>query len=304
MIIETIHVNFDELTAMASKQLSSPRTISSGLMPNIPSSTSFVLPTKNNWEILFQPMFDEYLNPPLCVDPQVPIVITPELAVLIGTPSYTIIDQDAPSSSTSQTTSETPPSVIPLGVKEADNDIEVTHMDNSPFVEFPILEPNSEESSTQVVILNHVHSINQPPEHNNKWTKDHPIDNFIGDPSGLVSTRPQLQDEALFCYFDVFFSFVKPKSYKYALTKSCWIEAMQEELKEFERLKVWELVPCPDHVMIITLKWIYKVKLDELGDVLKNKDRLVVRGYRQEEGIDFEELLEIRNDLLVNYFIK
>ncbi|GJW71491.1 retrovirus-related pol polyprotein from transposon TNT 1-94 [Tanacetum coccineum] len=64
---------------------------------------------------------------------------------------------------------------------------------------------------------------------------------------------------------------------------------MQEELNEFERLKVWELVPRPDHVMIITLKWIYKVKLDEPGGVLKNKARLVAKGYRQEEGIDFEE---------------
>ncbi|GKC63434.1 retrovirus-related pol polyprotein from transposon TNT 1-94, partial [Tanacetum coccineum] len=63
---------------------------------------------------------------------------------------------------------------------------------------------------------------------------------------------------------------------------------MQEELNEFERLEVWELVPHPDKVMVITLKWIYKVKLDELG-ILKNKARLVARGYHQEEGIDFEE---------------
>ncbi|GKA08949.1 retrovirus-related pol polyprotein from transposon TNT 1-94 [Tanacetum coccineum] len=64
---------------------------------------------------------------------------------------------------------------------------------------------------------------------------------------------------------------------------------MQEELNEFERLEVWELVPRPDKVMVITLKWIYKVKLDELGGILKNKARLVARGCRQEEGIDFEE---------------
>nr|GFB17063.1 putative ribonuclease H-like domain-containing protein [Tanacetum cinerariifolium] len=80
-----------------------------------------------------------------------------------------------------------------------------------------------------------------------------------------------------------------PKTYKEALAQSCWIEAMQEELHEFERLEVWELVPQPDQVMVITLKWIYKVKLDELGGILKNKARLVARGYRQEEGIDFEE---------------
>nr|GEW38384.1 hypothetical protein [Tanacetum cinerariifolium] len=78
-------------------------------------------------------------------------------------------------------------------------------------------------------------------------------------------------------------------TYKEALTQSCWIEAMQEELNEFERLEVWELVPRPDQVMVITLKWIYKVKLDELGGILKNKASLVSRGYCQEDGIDFEE---------------
>ncbi|GJU61744.1 retrovirus-related pol polyprotein from transposon TNT 1-94 [Tanacetum coccineum] len=81
----------------------------------------------------------------------------------------------------------------------------------------------------------------------------------------------------------------EPKNYKEALTQACWIEAMQEELYEFERLEVWELVPPPDKAFVISLKWIYKVKLDELGGILKNKARLVARGYRQEEGIDFEE---------------
>ncbi|GKC65615.1 retrovirus-related pol polyprotein from transposon TNT 1-94 [Tanacetum coccineum] len=225
---------------MASKQFSSGigtklltlGIISSRLMPNIPSSTPYIPPTKNDWEILFQPMFDEYLNPPPCINPQVPIVIVPEPAVSTGAPS-------SPSTSTSQTPPKTPSPVIPLGVEEADHDIEV-------------------------FIPNHVRSINQPPENINKWTKDHPIDNVIGDPSRSVSIRQQLQDEALFCYFNAFLSSVEPKSYKDALTESCWIEAMQEELNEFERLEVWELVPHPDCVMVITLKWIYKVKLDEL----------------------------------------
>nr|GEZ86501.1 Gag-Pol polyprotein [Tanacetum cinerariifolium] len=65
--------------------------------------------------------------------------------------------------------------------------------------------------------------------------------------------------------------------------------AMQDEIHKFDRLKVWELVPQPDHVIIIALKWIYKVKIDEYGDVVKNKARLVAKGYRQEEGINFKE---------------
>ncbi|GKD39854.1 retrovirus-related pol polyprotein from transposon TNT 1-94 [Tanacetum coccineum] len=64
---------------------------------------------------------------------------------------------------------------------------------------------------------------------------------------------------------------------------------MQEEIHEFERLKVWELVLCPDNMFLIKIKWIYKVKTDKSGRVLKNKARLVAQGFRQEEGIDFEE---------------
>ncbi|GJV86036.1 retrovirus-related pol polyprotein from transposon TNT 1-94 [Tanacetum coccineum] len=73
------------------------------------------------------------------------------------------------------------------------------------------------------------------------------------------------------------------------MTEPSWIDVMQEEIHEFERLQVWELVPCLDKGMLIKLKWIYKVKTDEFGGVLKNKARLVSQGFRQEKGIDFEE---------------
>ncbi|GJV63317.1 retrovirus-related pol polyprotein from transposon TNT 1-94 [Tanacetum coccineum] len=73
------------------------------------------------------------------------------------------------------------------------------------------------------------------------------------------------------------------------MTEPSWINIMQEEIHEFKRLQVWELVSCPDNVMLIKLKWIYKVKTDEFGGVLNNKARLVAQGFRQEEGINFEE---------------
>nr|GEV65083.1 hypothetical protein [Tanacetum cinerariifolium] len=79
------------------------------------------------------------------------------------------------------------------------------------------------------------------------------------------------------------------QTFHHLIKCNCWFQAMQDEIYEFDRLQVWELVPQPDYVMIIALKWIYKVKLDEYGDVLKNQARLVAKGYRQEEGIDFEE---------------
>ncbi|GKD42166.1 hypothetical protein Tco_1266811 [Tanacetum coccineum] len=138
--------------------------------------------------------------------------------VLTGLPSSTSVDQDAPSPSTSQNPKSSPSHVIPPGAEEADHDIEVALMDNNPQFGIPIPEPSSEESSSQVVILNNVHSVNQPPKHIGKWIKDHPIDNVIGDPSRTVSTRHQLQTETLFCYFDAFLFFVEPKSYKEALT--------------------------------------------------------------------------------------
>ncbi|GKB62407.1 retrovirus-related pol polyprotein from transposon TNT 1-94, partial [Tanacetum coccineum] len=121
-IIEMIHVDFDELIVMASEQSSSgsalhemtSATISSEIVPNPPPSTPFIPPSRTNWDILFQPLFDELLNPPSSVDRPAPEVITPivevvapDLAALTGSPSSTTIDQDAPSPSNSQTSPET-----------------------------------------------------------------------------------------------------------------------------------------------------------------------------------------------------
>nr|GFA58533.1 hypothetical protein [Tanacetum cinerariifolium] len=227
-IVETIHVDFDELTALASEQ--------SSLGPALHEMTPAIITPK-----FIAPIAD---------------VIPPEQAELTGSPSSTTVDQDAPSPSKSQTTPKTQPPVIPQDVEDDNHDIEVAHMRDDSLFGMPISEVASNQSSSTVLSL---------------------------------STILQLHEQALFCYYNAFLTSVEPKTYKDALTRSCWIKAMQEELNEFERLEVWELVPRPDKVMVITLKWIYKVKLDELGGILKNKARLVARGYHQEEGIDFKE---------------
>ncbi|GKE63908.1 retrovirus-related pol polyprotein from transposon TNT 1-94, partial [Tanacetum coccineum] len=216
-------------------------------------------------------------------------VVAPEPIESTGSPSSTTVDQDAPSLSNSQTTPETQYPVIPNDVEEDNHDLNVAHMNNDPFFGIPIPENDSEASSSSDVIPTVVHTATPYSEHVTKWTKDHPLDNIIGELERRVSTRLQLHEQALFCYYDAFLTSVEPKNYKDALTQACWIEAMKEELNEFERLEVWELVPHPDKVMVITLKWIYKVRLDELGGILKNKIRLVACGYHQEEGINFEE---------------
>nr|GEV50201.1 retrovirus-related Pol polyprotein from transposon TNT 1-94 [Tanacetum cinerariifolium] len=122
-----------------------------------------------------------------------------------------------------------------------------------------------------------------------RWTKDHPIANVIGDPSRSVSMRKQLETNIMWCYFDAFLSSVEPNNFKQAMIEPSWIHEMQEGIHEFERLQVWELVPCPEKVMLIKLKWIYKVKTGEFGGLLKNTTRLVAQGFKQEERIDFEE---------------
>nr|GEU92878.1 ribonuclease H-like domain-containing protein [Tanacetum cinerariifolium] len=160
---------------------------------NLLLSTPYVPPLRNDWDLLFQSMFDELLNPPPSVDHQAPEVITPIVEVIppaqaesTGSLSSTLVDQDAPSSSKSQTIPKTQYAVIPQDVEEDNLDIEVAHIGNDP----------------------------------------------------QVSTRLQLHEQALFCYYDAFLTSVEPKTYKDALTQSCWIEAMQEELNEFERLEM------------------------------------------------------------------
>ncbi|GKB39832.1 retrovirus-related pol polyprotein from transposon TNT 1-94 [Tanacetum coccineum] len=76
---------------------------------------------------------------------------------------------------------------------------------------------------------------------------------------------------------------------KEAMADHSWIESMQDELNQFERLQVWELVPRPEGKNVIALKWLWKNKCDAENIVVRNKTRLVAKGYKQEEGIDFEE---------------
>nr|GEZ98680.1 retrovirus-related Pol polyprotein from transposon TNT 1-94 [Tanacetum cinerariifolium] len=166
------------------------------------SSTSYVPPSRNEWDLLFQPMFDELLNPPPSVVNQAAEVIAPIDEVIpqvdadsTDLPSSTPVDQDPPSPITSTQSSST---VSPQSIMQPNHPM--TH-------------------------------------HNSKWTKDHPLNNIIGQLSRPVSTRLQLHEQALFCYYDAFLTSVDPKTYKEALTQACWIEAMQEELNEFKRLE-------------------------------------------------------------------
>ncbi|GJZ17941.1 retrovirus-related pol polyprotein from transposon TNT 1-94, partial [Tanacetum coccineum] len=176
-------IDFDELTVMASEQSSlelafhdmTPATPNSGLVPKPPPSAPFVPPTRNEWDLVFQPIFDEFFSPLTSVASPVLVVEAPTPIESTGTPSSTTVDQDAPSPSTSQTTQQSQSQEIPLCAEEESHDLEVAHMSNDPYFGILILDTASEESSST--------------------------------------------------------------------------DVMQEELNEFERLDVWELVPRPDKVM-------------------------------------------------------
>nr|GEY61821.1 retrovirus-related Pol polyprotein from transposon TNT 1-94 [Tanacetum cinerariifolium] len=163
-------------------------------------------------------------------------VVAPEHATSTGSPSSTTIDQNAPSPSNSQTTLDTQSPIIPNDVEEDNHDLDVAHMNNDLFFGILILKVPSDQSSS----MDFIHTVF--PQGCNYMSK-------------LFSVTTMLSSLLL-----------NPKMYEDALTQSYWIEGIQEELNEFERLR-----------------------LDELGGILKNKTRLVARGYYQEEGIDFEE---------------
>ncbi|GJR58731.1 retrovirus-related pol polyprotein from transposon TNT 1-94 [Tanacetum coccineum] len=178
-------------------------TLSSGLVSNPIPQLPYVLPIKNDWDILFQPMFDEFYNPP-------PSVV----------------------SSVSATAARRP--ADPTGVEE---------LPKTPHFHDDLLYEILHEESTSQGSSSNVRPSHTPFELLGEWTKNHPVANVIGDPSRSVSTRKQLKTDAMWCYFDAFLTSVEPNNFKEAMLESSWVEPIQEEIHEFKRLQVWELVP-------------------------------------------------------------
>nr|GEV63494.1 EVI5-like protein [Tanacetum cinerariifolium] len=255
--METIHVQFDELTEpMADVHLSTgpapifltPGKISSGLVPNPVPVAPYVPLINKDLEILFQSMFDEYMEPP-CVErpaPPAPPVQVPVNSV--DTPSSTTIDQDAHSPSNSSLTSALQSPSLHEGVAAESTlmkDNPIAPVDNNPFINV---------FAWILVLTNHHPGMlvqqNQPTS----------LKHFIISVNEARITHSIM---SLATHLDRYL----PEN----------------------NLQPMPCVPQPDCVMIIALKWIYKVKLDEYDDVLKNKARLVAKGYRQKDGINFEE---------------
>nr|GFC20104.1 hypothetical protein [Tanacetum cinerariifolium] len=165
-----------------------------------------------------------------------------------------------------------------VNAEENNNDQveEGEHIPNDEFTN-PFCAPTQEvaESSSHNIGNSNVLTFNQPRVSEYRWTKDHPLEQVRGNPSRPVQTRQQLVTDPEMGMYALTVSTAEPENIKEAMVDSSWIEAMQEELHQFDRLQVWELVDKPFDKLIIRLKWLWKNKKDEDQTVIRNKARLV-----------------------------
>ncbi|GJX44040.1 putative ribonuclease H-like domain-containing protein [Tanacetum coccineum] len=284
-IIETMNVTFDELSAMAFEQSSSKPglqrmtsgQISSGLnLTYAPSTITTQQPTEGELNLLFEAMYNDHIGGQSLAAPRT--VLAAQAPQVLQTPTATTTTADTaptPTNSSSQATNfpNTSQDVDELETQQHVQHQPATIADNVPNAMFdentfvnPFATPSTsaaESSSSQYVDPSNMYTFYQPNPHEYQWTKDHPLEQVIREPS-----RPNVKE---------------------AMTDHAWIESMQEELLQFKRLDVRVLDPPSDNIKPFTLKWLFKNKHDEENTVIRNKTRLVLRGYRQEEGIDFEE---------------
>nr|GEV79125.1 hypothetical protein [Tanacetum cinerariifolium] len=267
-IMETMNVSFDELSTMAFEQRSSkPKLqsmtsgqISSGLdLTYAPSTITTQQPTEGELDLLFDAMYDDYIGgQPSATVRTVPPAQEPQVRQML-TASTTIADTTpTPTNSSSHATN------IPISsqyVEELNpNDL----FDGNTFVN-PFVCPSrsAAESSSHNVDPSNMHTFYQPYPHEFQWTKDHPLEQVLGEPSRPVLTRIQFRSVGDMCMYALTVSTMEPKNVKEAMTDPAWIDSMQEELLQFKRLDVWVLVLASDNISPLMLKWLFKNKHDE-----------------------------------------
>nr|GEU50228.1 hypothetical protein [Tanacetum cinerariifolium] len=282
-IMETMNITFDELSVMAFEQNSSRpglQSMTSGQISfelKITYASSTITPqrpSEHDLDILFEPFHNEYLGGRPSEAPRT-IHVAPVLQNLQALTASMSIQDFVPAPTSSSNTPISSHNVDAPSQQHAQQQRNLTPSptasaaDNVPYAVFegdlfvnPFATPSTESavSSTHYVDPSNMHTFYQSYPHDYQWKKDHPLEQVIGEPS-----RPH-------------------ESVKEALTDPAWIESIQEELHQFIRLDIWELVSSSDGIKPLTLKWLFKNKHDEENTVIRNKNRLVVRGYHQEEG--------------------
>nr|GFC40278.1 Gag-Pol polyprotein [Tanacetum cinerariifolium] len=242
VIMESIHVNFDELPLMASDQNSSDpvpecQTMASDQNSSDPApechtmtinhdSLSLVVQrqgkvtqadrtvtTSNELDLLFSLMFDELLNG----------------SSNVVSKSSVVSAADAPNQPQQYTTPLTNHTTPAPTYDEFINIFSTPVQDQG-------------ETSSRHVDSSNMHTFYQRLHSEHRWTKDHPLEQVIGNPSQSVRTRRQLKSDAKMCMFALTVSRTEPKNIKEVMANFAWIESMQKELHQFDRLDVWELV--------------------------------------------------------------
>nr|GFB41025.1 hypothetical protein [Tanacetum cinerariifolium] len=280
-IMETMNVSFDEISAMAFEQRGSKPgfqsmtsgQISSGLdLTYAPSTITTQQPSEGELDLLFEVMYDNYIGgQPSATGRIVPPAQEPQ------------VHQSSAASSTIADTAPTPTnsSSLATNIPNTSQDVEELNsnamLDDNTFFN-PFANSSTSvvaSSSSQNVDPSNMHTFYQPYPHEFQWTKDHPLEQVIGEPSRPALTRNQLRSDGDMCMYALSVSTMEPKNVEEAITDPAWIDSMQEELLQFKRLDVWVLVLAPDNIPPLTLKWLFKNKHDEEQTIIRNKSRLV-----------------------------
>ncbi|GKA63968.1 integrase, catalytic region, zinc finger, CCHC-type containing protein, partial [Tanacetum coccineum] len=260
--METIHVKFNELTAMTSEHDCLEPELQRFINHNS-SAETMNNPSKEDLDNLFGPMYEEYFEKKFSDTP------------INSAAQPTQIHEDSPSTSSIIIDEHEAPPIVttsdeqtsPISLTEADEIDQEDSADfdgNSQFVSYNPPSHEEIESSTTALEPSNVQNFHQVQPSTHIWTKDHPLDQVIGDPSKPVMTRQRLHTDSEVCMYALTVSTIEPKNIK---------EAMADHKGK----------------NIIALKWLWKNKCDAENIVVRNKTRLVAKGYRQEEGIDFKE---------------
>ncbi|GJX74571.1 retrovirus-related pol polyprotein from transposon TNT 1-94 [Tanacetum coccineum] len=289
--METIHVKFDELTAMAFECNNlEPGTNCTNFQDSSEDSQS--VPSKTDLDNLFGPLYEEYYA-------------TSSQEVSDNSTANTLDNENTSSSSSIVVEEDEAPQIVssskeqvattqqsPILNKNTDELIQEddAEFDRNVFFNAPQTPMFEEaESSSTFQDPSNMHKFHQKHCSSDKWTKNNLIEQVIGEPSKPVMIRNRLQTDAEVCMYALTMSTIERKNIKEAMLDQSWIKSMQNDLNQIKRLDVWELVKCLIGKNIIAVKWIWKNKTNAENTVIRNKSHLVAKGYGQDEGIDSED---------------
>nr|GEV58515.1 hypothetical protein [Tanacetum cinerariifolium] len=232
-IMETIHVKFDELTTIASEHDSLER-VSQRFLNDDSSAESMNTPSKKDLDNLFGPMYDEYFKKKSFDMP----INSAAQQVHNQEDSYSTssIGIEAHEATPIITTSKEQNSPISLTVADEFYQADTTKLDgNMLLTPYGAPDFSEAESSTNLDPLN-MHEFHKVQPSTHIWTKAHPLEQVTSDPSKPVMTRHRIQNDPKVCMYALTVNTIKLKYIKEAMSDHSWIESMQDELHQFERL--------------------------------------------------------------------